>query len=209
MEEIWKDITGYEGIYQVSNLGRIKRIGNYSNQYTTWKSEKILKPKTHTNGYKTIILSKNNQKETFYIHRLVAKTFIPNPNNLPEINHKDGDKTKNYADNLEWCTRRENNIHMYKILNAKRAKGCYGKKKKVVKVDKNTNIILEIFDSIELAAKSVNGLPANISAVCNFAKCPEKYKRKMLSYKGFKWRFATDKMKVGDLYFDTSSSSER
>ena len=57
----------------------------------------------------------------------------------------------------------------------------------------------EIFDSIELAAKSVNGLPANISAVCNFAKCPEKYKRKMLLYKGFKWYFATDNMKVGDV----------
>lgn len=103
MKEIWKDIKGYEGLYQVSNLGRIKSLIGH---------EKILKSYNKNSKDKTsylkIILSKNSKTKAYLIHRLVAITFIPNLDNLPEINHKDENKLNNKVDNLEWCTRKYN-----------------------------------------------------------------------------------------------------
>lgn len=103
MIEIWKDITGYEGLYQVSNLGRVK-----STQYFHGTNERILKPISTHNGYFRVHLRKDGKLKTFKIHRLVAEAFIPNPDNLPQINHKDEDKTNNRVDNLEWCSARYN-----------------------------------------------------------------------------------------------------
>lgn len=91
--EIWKDIEGYEGLYQVSNLGNVKNNKN-----------KIMKLAKEKNGYLRINLSKNGFKKRMSIHKLVAMTFIPNPNNYPQINHKDENKQNNCVDNLEWCT---------------------------------------------------------------------------------------------------------
>lgn len=101
MIEKWKCIKGYElyPIYQVSNYGRVKRLN--SNEH------KILKP-FYKQGYLYIGLCKDGKQKQFRLHRLVAEAFIPNPNNLPEVNHKDEDKTNNRADNLEWCTSKEN-----------------------------------------------------------------------------------------------------
>lgn len=112
MEE-WRDIIGYDGLYQVSNLGRIKRlsrtiVSNNRSQFSV--KEKILKLGTHKRGYKTIMLHKNKKHKLWLVHRLVALNFIPNPNNLPQINHKDEDKTNNCVENLEWCTN-EYNAH--------------------------------------------------------------------------------------------------
>lgn len=96
--EVWKAIEGFEGLYEVSNLGRVRRT------YKTGK-EKILKPnKNKKSGYLYICLSRNNKKKTFRVHRLVALHFISNPNNLPEVNHIDEDKSNNVWTNLEWCT---------------------------------------------------------------------------------------------------------
>lgn len=100
--EIWKDIAGYEGLYQVSNLGRVKSRNG------------ILHPNTNTYGYKHITLSKNNIQKTAIIHKLVADAFIPNPSGKPQINHKDGNKENNTANNLEWVTQGENNRHAIK-----------------------------------------------------------------------------------------------
>ena len=101
MEEIWKDIEGYEGIYQVSNNGRVRSL--------LYNKIKMLKTQTYKRGYKYIALSKNGEKKKYKIHRLVAQAFIPNPNNYPQINHKDEDKSNNYINNLEWCTPKYNN----------------------------------------------------------------------------------------------------
>lgn len=92
MIEVWSDVLGYEGLYEVSDQGRVRRNG------------KILKPRKNLGGYLLVSLSKNGIVKTAKIHRLVASAFIPNPQNLPEVNHKDENKTNNCLDNLEWCT---------------------------------------------------------------------------------------------------------
>ena len=105
-KEIWKDIPGYEGLYQASILGRIRRL-NYRN---TGKY-KILKPSIKTTGYLQVGLYKNQHCKLYLVHRLIAKTFIPNPDNKLYINHIDENRTNNKVDNLEWCTMTENNNH--------------------------------------------------------------------------------------------------
>ena len=89
-KEIWKDVIGYEGLYQISNTGRIKSLEKYVKNHNKLlkKSEKILKPQIIKKGYLRIGLSKENVSKKFLIHRLVAETFIPNPNNKPQVNHK-------------------------------------------------------------------------------------------------------------------------
>ena len=93
MEEIWKDIEGYEGLYQVSNIGRVKSL----------RKNIILKSKIERNGYERVNLSVNNIHKDYSIHRMVANAFISNPDNLPQVNHKDENKTNNCVENLEWC----------------------------------------------------------------------------------------------------------
>lgn len=100
-KEIWKDIEGFEGLYQISNLGRVKSL-TYSNQYTTLKKEKIIKQQVNHKGYKCVSIGYKPRK-TITIHRLVAKAFICNPNNFSQVNHKDGNKQNNSLENLEWC----------------------------------------------------------------------------------------------------------
>ena len=125
MKEIWQDIKGYEGKYQISSLGRIKSLKR-KNVTTTH----IIKPRLDKNGYLLINLSMNNHKNTFKVHRLVAETFIPNPDNLPCVNHKDENKTNNKITNLEWCTVKYNNAYnnRYKRLPQNQLNNTYTSK---------------------------------------------------------------------------------
>ena len=112
MQEIWKDIEGYEGLYQVSNKGRVKslsrlvvRVGKPN--YIT--KEKILKcSELKGTGYPAVSLGSNNNFKSMLVHRLVAQAFIPNPDNLPCVNHKDETRNNNDVRNLEWCTQKYN-----------------------------------------------------------------------------------------------------
>lgn len=114
MQEVWKDIKGYEGLYQISNLGNVKSLKRKSLNFKCEKDKILINCKT-SQGYEKVMLCKNKQVKNQMIHRLVAKAFIPNPNNLLEINHIDGDKTNNKVSNLEWCTRSENIKHAYEL----------------------------------------------------------------------------------------------
>lgn len=107
-KEEWKDVVGYEGCYKVSNLGKVRSIERNG----TKTGGKILTP-FNSRGYNRFILSKNNINKKITAHRLVALAFIPNTENKATVNHKNGIKNDNRADNLEWCTIRENNVHAF------------------------------------------------------------------------------------------------
>lgn len=109
MQEVWKDISDFEGLYQVSNLGRVKSFRRSTKH--RWESEYILKPSLANNGYYQVTLYDNTHKRKFSVHRLVATAFIPNPDNLPMVNHKDENRLNNEVSNLEWCTARYNNLY--------------------------------------------------------------------------------------------------
>lgn len=142
MKEIWKDVVGYEDLYQVSNLGRVKRIGKGRGTKCS-----ILKHKTNT-VYDRVTLYQNNQPADKCIHRLVAETFIPNPENKPQVNHIDGNKRNNRLDNLEWVTSRENVRHSVNVL--KKSPGDWSRKAiRCVETG-------DIFPSQVLAAKAYN-----------------------------------------------------
>ena len=106
--KIWKDIEGYEGLYQVSNMGRVRSLDRINALGRRLKG-RVLADKHNNRGYHTIALWRDGDIEYKFIHRLVAKAFLDNPDNLPEVNHKDENKENNAVSNLEWCTRKYNN----------------------------------------------------------------------------------------------------
>lgn len=155
MEEKFKDIEGYEGLYQVSNKGRVKSL-NYKRSGKT----KILKPQNHKNGYLFVGLTKNNKRTHYLIHKLVAQSFIPNPNNLPQCNHLDENKHNNCVNNLCWCTAKEN--MNYGTRNERAAKSNSIKQKnnpkrstQIKSLDLETNEII-YYPSIREVARQFN-----------------------------------------------------
>lgn len=105
MKEEWKSVVGYEGLYEVSDYGNIRSVDRVvdKGRYLSFRKGKPLKQHTHKKGYKEVHLCKNGEEKILKVHRLVAFAFIPNPNNLPQINHKDENTANNCVSNLEWC----------------------------------------------------------------------------------------------------------
>ena len=160
-EEIWKDIQGYEGLYMVSNLGRVKSL----NYHRTGK-ERIMKPSDNGHGYLFVVLCKDGKDKNCRINRLVAQAFLPNPNNLPEVNHKDENPKNNRVENLEWCSRQYN--------------VDYSLSKAVIGIDKVSGLILE-FPSTREAERQTGISKGNI---CDCLKGRQK------SAGGFYWQYA-------------------
>jgi hypothetical protein len=122
MLEVWKEIIGFENLYQVSNLGNVRSLGN-GGSYKNKGRVKLLSLPISGNGYRNVIFNVNKKYNNNLVHRLVAQAFVPNPNNLPQVNHIDGCKINNFFENLQWCTAKENTIHAHKIKLTTPSKG--------------------------------------------------------------------------------------
>ena len=127
MTEIWKDIQGYEGFYQISNLGNVKsleRVVDKGNGILQHRKERIMNKRESVDGYYVAKLNVNKKSTSIAIHILVARHFIDNPNNYPEVNHKDCNRKNNQVDNLEWCTHQQNVEHSKQLGHYKTKSGC-------------------------------------------------------------------------------------
>ena len=151
MQEIWKDIKGYEGKYQISNLGNVKSF---------FKGKEHLLKSYSTRGYLSIGLWDGQKRQTVLIHRLVALAFIPNPNGYKEINHKDENKLNNNVDNLEWCTREYNMAYGSARLRQGISRG------NPVKQLAMDNIVIARYSSANIASILTNIDPSSIIKCC-------------------------------------------
>lgn len=176
MEEIWKDIQGYEGLYQISNLGRVKSLN-----YNHTRKERILKPIKNLNGYLQVNLSKKG-KNIYSIHRLVAQAFIPNEDLFKtEINHKDENKINNNVNNLEWVDHKSN--MNYGTRNERSSKSQINnpkRSKQVNQYSKDGKTLIKTFPSIRQIERETSFAPQNICNCCN-GKIKQAY--------GFRWEY--------------------
>ena len=157
MEEIWRDIKDYEGYYQVSNRGIVKSLERMKRNNGGYQKipEKILKVYDNGKGYLRVQLCKDGKVKNCRINRLVAQAFLPNPNNLPEVNHIDQDKTNNCVENLEWCTTQ------YNVE--------YSQAKAVIGINKISGLILE-FPSL-MEAERQTGISNKHICDCLKGRC--------------------------------------
>lgn len=173
MEEVWKDVEGYEGLYQVSNKGNVKSLN-----YHKTKKEKVLKHFIGIDGYLRVSLCKNKTIKRFLVHRLVSNAFLPNPHNFPCVNHKDENKQNNVVSNLEWCTHKYNTNYGTSI--ARRAKSI---SKQVYQYSKD-GVLISVFNSTNEAQRQ--GFSQGNVAAC----CRNCYKREGNNvYKGYIWSY--------------------
>lgn len=173
MGKNWRDIKGYEGYYQVSNLGAARSVtrkvwrsdSKWGHGYLTQLSGRRLSCVQKDNGYFVVTLSLHGKHRTHYIHRLIADAFLENPNSLPEVNHKDGNKSNNHIGNLEWCSHKENAVHAWE--NGLAATPPPQKKKPVAKITGDGNVV-ETYPSIQEAAQEHGGkcYESRISECC-------------------------------------------
>lgn len=163
MTETWKAIAGFEGLYEVSDLGRVKSL--------KYGREKIMKPRKNNWGYLQISLCKDGHKKRKLVHRLVAEAFIPNPLGLETVNHKDETKTNNTANNLEWMSMGDNVAYSQPHL----------AKRRVQMLDKSTGELLDTFPSTHDAERVTGIAQTHISQCC---------KGKLKSAGGFLWQYS-------------------
>lgn len=170
MKEVWKAVVGYEGIYEVSNFGRVASLERV-NARGQIVSSRIKATKPNNRGYIQINLSKDGKQEYRLLHRIVAEAFIPNPEGLPQVNHKDEDKNNNSANNLEWCTNMYNRHYgtglERAICNHNYDKIAHKNRKYIAQKDENDRVIA-VWHGLLAAAKAVGG---NKDAIRNSIKC--------------------------------------
>ena len=179
-KEVWKDIQGYEGKYQISSFGNVKSLN-----YGRTKKERILIPGNNAKGYLQVKLSKNGITKNFYVHKLVSQAFIENPDNLPEVNHIDEDKTNNCVSNLEFCDRKYNinygtrNEKMLKTLKLIKSKFA---QKEALQFTKDGKFVNE-YPSIKEAGRYTGINQGNICLCC---------KGRRFTAGGYIWKYKED-----------------
>lgn len=184
--EIWKDIEGYEGMYQVSNMGRVRSLDRVKpNSGGQIAKGHILPQSDNGHGYRFVSLWKFNKGRRFYVHRLVASAFIPNPNNFPIINHKDENKSNNRYENLEWCTQKYNINYGNHMKRLKESYIANGNNRPIDVYDKN-GAFLKTFDCSNEVCKELGVHRRGLYLVCQgVAK----------SYKDYRFAFHGEPLK--------------
>lgn len=185
--EIWKPVENYEGLYEVSNLGRIKSlertVWNKGRGYYKTVPERTLKGVSDKDSYLVVYLCKNGKSKTHKVHRLVAEAFIPNPNNLPLINHKNEDKTDNKVENLEWCSYSYNNTYNDKAKKiGRKLRNDPKRSKPIIGVDKVTGLKVEFPSTMEASRQT--GIDHRRINAC--------LKGRGKSAKGFYWHYVNE-----------------
>lgn len=188
-KEVFKDVLGYEGLYQVSNYGRVKSLKRENIFYCGLRKEflkrpvkeKILSFNKSNRGYLQVCLTKNGKYRTYTVHRMVAIAFIPNKNNKSQVNHKDGNKENNRVDNLEWCSPKENSNHAFKTGLSKPHN-----MRKVKQYDLEGNFIKLWNSMIDFYKENNLNLKSVGIALC----CKGIYKK---AY-GYKWKYADEEL---------------
>ena len=177
IEEKWLPVDCYEDTYFVSTRGVIKAIDriNYRGYHL---KEHIMKYATDKNGYKRVYLTKYGKTKSMLVHQVVARAFIPNPNNLPEVNHKDENKSNNCVENLEWCTHQYNSNYGTRVSRII-PKTIDKTRTPVDQYDLNDNLIKEWY-SMNEASRQLNIIQQNISKCCHGTR---------QTAGGFKWKF--------------------
>lgn len=176
--ELWKDVVGYEGFYQVSNMGRVRSLDRFIVAKDGTKREykgRLLTPCDAGKGYRTVMLQANGKRSTPRLCRVVATAWIPNPNNLPQVNHKDEDKSNDKAENLEWCSAVYNTNYGTGIK--RRARKI---SRKVNQYDLN-GVFVKAWDSIRDAEQALNIDNSHITRCC---------KGRLYQTGGFRWSYA-------------------
>lgn len=176
VKEVWKYVVGLEGKYEVSNLGRVRSLPRYlkcKGGALRFYYGRVLLPGTYPSGYRFVVLSPS--KKSYYIHRLVAMAFIPNPNNYPMVNHKDENPSNNNVENLEWCTCKYNNnySHVGTKINLKKRKPVKG-------INIKTGDVMHF---VSLAEAVRQGFDSRSISLC--------IRGKKCKYKGYVWYSAT------------------
>ena len=177
-DEIWKDIKGYEGLYQISSLGRVKSLKRYvrhSKGGMKIVNESIKGTFRHQDGRERVELSKNGVNKKFFVYRLIAEAFIPNPNGYKEVNHKDENPANSSIDNLEWCN------HLYNMNYGTRTeRASLSKNKGVGMYHPDTDVLMMAFVSVKEASDYMDVSKSSISNSC---------RNKQDKVKGYKFKF--------------------
>ena len=182
--EVWKDVVGFEGLYRVSDKGKVHSVAR-KDSIGRKCGGRMLTPRYDKDGYLRVTLHKNGKHKTRFIHRLVAGAFVPNPNGYSEINHRDENKVNNYANNLEWCTREYNNNYGTR---SERSGQAQSKKVKAINIE--TNEVITFNSTVEVGRKGYD--QGGVAKACRGV-----YKGRAgklvggdgRTYKGYRWSY--------------------